>query len=73
MSEIPGGVQVISAMQAQVTVFPVQTQVVGQTRVVPVQTIMTSQQRNQSTSKRLGVMEIIFRVLCMVSDFISRA
>ena len=71
MSEIPGGVQVISAMQAQATFFPVQTQVVGQTRVVPVQTIMISQQRN--TSKRLGVMEIIFRVFCTVSDFISRA
>ena len=69
MSEIPGCVQVISGMQAQANVFPVQTQVVGQTRVIPVQTITTShgQQRN-TTRNGVGVLEIVFRGLCTVSD-----
>ena len=57
-------------MQAQANVFPIQTQVegqtqiVGQTRVTPVQT--RSQQRNNING--VGVLEIIFRVLCTVSD-----
>ena len=52
VSKTLGGVQLILAMQAQTNVFPVQTQVVGQTqvavgqtRVVPVQTTMTTQPR----------------------------
>ena len=60
-------------MQAQANVFPVQTQVVGQTRVTPVQTRVTpvqtitrSQQRNNING--VGVLEIILRVLCTVSD-----
>ena len=57
-------------MQAQANVFPIQTQVVGQTqivgqtRVTPVQT--RSQQRNNING--VGVLEIVFRVLCTVSD-----
>ena len=48
----------------------VQTQVVGQTRVVPVQTITTTQQRNSSNG--VGVMEVIFHGICTVSYIISR-
>ena len=68
MSEIPGCVQVISGMQAQANVFPVQTQVVGQTRVIPVQTITTSHGQQRSTTNGVGVLEIVFRGLCTVSD-----
>ena len=58
-------------MQAQTNVFPVQTHVVGQTQVVPVQTIATSQERNAASG--VEVIEIIFRVLCTVSRlFVTR-
>ena len=52
-------------MQAQTNVPPVQTQVVGQTQVVPVQTITTSQERNAASG--VEVIEITFRILCTVS------
>ena len=67
MSEIPGCVQVISGMQAQANVFPVQTQVVGQTQVIPVQTI-TSHGQQRNAINGVGVVEIVFRGLCTVSD-----
>ena len=56
-------------MQAQTSVvFPVQPQVVGQTRVVPVQTITANQERDAaSTSNGRVILEIMFRVLCVVS------
>ena len=54
---------------AQPNVFPVQTQVVGQTRVVPVQTISTNQSRaNQHANVVVaGTSQIIIRVICSVS------
>ena len=60
------------AMQVQTNGFPVQTQmvgqtqVVGQTRVTPVQTITTTQQ-HKGSNECTGVLEIILRVICMVS------
>ena len=61
-------------MQAQMNVFPVQTQVVGQTQsqvvgqtqVAPVQTFTTTQQSKASNDDAGGI-EIAFRVICTVS------
>ena len=57
---------------AQRNMFPVQTQVVGQTRVVPVQTISTGAvtalhiwQRNNVVAS--GIHQIVIRVICSVS------
>ena len=52
---------------AQPNVFPVQTQVVGQTQVVPVQTISTRQPNQHANGIVMGIPQIIIRVICSVS------
>ena len=55
---------------AQPNVFPVQTQVVGQTRVVPIQAISTNQSwANQHANVVIaGISQIIICVICSVSS-----
>ena len=60
---------------AQPNVFPVHTQVVGQTRGIPVQTISTNRPRyprrylhnEQAKLVDAGISQIIIRVICSVS------
>ena len=69
-----------AAPMAQPNVFPVQTQVVGQTRVVPVQTISTGAVTGQRNRQQDNVVpkgksqivirvmpQIVLRVICSVS------
>ena len=55
---------------AQPNVFPVQTEVVGQTRVVPVQTISANRLSRANQRAKVayaGISQIIINVICSVS------